>query len=59
MDDLKTSQRTTRRDIPSARRLLAETPVPDDEDRPSGVHRALAPAAAAKDEEESTAASSR
>jgi hypothetical protein len=59
MDDLKASQRTTRRDIPSARRLLAKAPVPDDQDRPSGVHRTVAPGDDESAEASESTASSR
>jgi hypothetical protein len=56
MNDLKASQRTTRRDIPSARRLLQAAPLTPDEppasepppaveqgDRPSGVRSTTTP----------------
>ena len=40
MNNLKASQRTTRRDVPSARRLPeAKALAPDPKDRPSGVCR--------------------
>ena len=57
MSNLKASQRTTRRDVPSARRLLeAKALAPEPKDRPSGVRR-TAPEGEATGRDEKTGSS--